>query len=796
MYRSKPQKNYCIHLFKNKKCFGFLVFLLLHQSISFAQNRGGNISNTASYTGKTYALVIGISDYRELPKLQFADKDATVFASYLKNTLGADSNNVTLITNDEANKVNVLTGLVKIKGKVTKGDKFYFYFAGHGDIETEISNGGILLLADSYKENYYLNSNGFLHQSDLKNIISQITQKDCQVYFITDACHSGSLSGGKEGAEKSMLALKDAWNNENKIFSRQANEVSMEGKQWGNGRGLFSYHLVDGLAGLADEDGDADGKVSLFELQSYLQKYVRKEAAPGKQTPFVVGNLDNNIAEVKPAMLAQVKDARVNNYPVFASVAGRGTAINAFDATTYEAFTNAVSKNQLVMPERNSALFFYNQLQQSKADENSKAALTQKFVSALFDRSTQIINPLLEGEASFTTSTNLATAIKEMDKAIEILGVEHYLSNNLKARKLFLEAAQLTFKEGDEKNAGAIATSIKKLTESIQLEPYAYYSYFQLGYCYNQQKNSAKAIENYNKYLSYLPKSAEAYNNIGVAYYRSADFDKATEYYNKSIALKPTAKAYSNISIVNARLNKFDDANTNFLKAVKLDNTCSYKTGFMIGKACYENKMYDKAQVYLSQSKEANKNYAPPHYYLALCLLNKKDTAKALQYLDQAITLDGQYSYAYDKRGEVYFAKGDYQKAVKDYTVSTDLNPLLWTSYLPMGKAYKELKQYQQQVDAFEKALETDRKLGKVVYLELGNAYRDGLKLYERANAYYQKYIELNQMDDKGYTEAGKNFVAMKNYSAASQHLKKALTLNPANTEAKAVLDGLGATGK
>ncbi|MBK7305024.1 MAG: hypothetical protein IPI90_17740 [Saprospiraceae bacterium] len=41
-----------------------------------------------------------------------------------------------------------------------------------------------------------------------------------------------------------------------KILSCQPNEFSLEGEQWGGGRGVFSYHLVDGLFGLADRNND------------------------------------------------------------------------------------------------------------------------------------------------------------------------------------------------------------------------------------------------------------------------------------------------------------------------------------------------------------------------------------------------------------------------------------------------------------------------------------------------------------------------------------------------------------
>ncbi|MBS4012133.1 MAG: hypothetical protein KGZ97_00025 [Bacteroidetes bacterium] len=63
--------------------------------------------------------------------------------------------------------------------------------------------------------------------------------------------------------------------------------MSLEGPDWGGGRGLFSYHLVNGLAGKADMD--EDGVVDLNEISFYVKNKVKKEASPSPQNPVVTG---------------------------------------------------------------------------------------------------------------------------------------------------------------------------------------------------------------------------------------------------------------------------------------------------------------------------------------------------------------------------------------------------------------------------------------------------------------------------------------------------------------------------
>lgn len=80
-------------------------------------------------------------------------------------------------------------------------------------------------------------------------------KKKTKIIIIADACHSGKLAGFSiNGAQITNSNLARQIANEVKILSCQPNEYSLEGNQWGGGRGVFSYHLVNGLYGMADQD--------------------------------------------------------------------------------------------------------------------------------------------------------------------------------------------------------------------------------------------------------------------------------------------------------------------------------------------------------------------------------------------------------------------------------------------------------------------------------------------------------------------------------------------------------------
>ena len=67
---------------------------------------------------------------------------------------------------------------------------------------------------------------------------------------------------------------------------------------------MFSYHLVNGLYGKADNNNDA--KVTLLELGRYLEDNVSKEADPHQQMPMTVGNKMEKMSDVFPEKLEEI----------------------------------------------------------------------------------------------------------------------------------------------------------------------------------------------------------------------------------------------------------------------------------------------------------------------------------------------------------------------------------------------------------------------------------------------------------------------------------------------------------
>ncbi len=662
-----------MHSFKTPLLI-LLVFLSVGPLMLFGQNAKGAIGENLSpaASGEQYAVLIGISKYKNLPPLDFADVDAKYFANFLISHLGLKQENVKLFLNDTAT-LDILLELNSLKKKVNAGDRVYIYFSGHGDIETEMQQGGLLLLYESNAKNYYLNPNGYIQESQIKAAITQLTAKAAEVVFIADACHSGKLSGGEDGKRDNMLALQASWGKEVKIFSCQPDQTSLEGRQWGNGRGLFSWELVKGLNGAADGavNGEpADKKVSLRELQTYLQDKVPNEAKPNNQLPFTIGNpyiiLANTAGNTTADKQLVVEFSGDKGKKGVQNNAG----LTGEQAVTYQKFNEALHAAEKAAG-KGEAMRYLDLMKGQDFPKETLESCTRALIATLLKQSTALINPLLTGGDVVTSKEEIESTIDNLQGALGLLGTDHYLWPAFESRRLFLKSVALTLSETEAAKKEINNQAIQLLEQSIKLEPYAYYSYFQLGVCYYRKKLPEKAIEYFDKYKSYLPKDADTYNNIGLAYFKLGDLQQAVKFIAQAVGIDSTKYAYyfnmGNVMCVGQNYAKgiyayrkalqfkpnavdvlFNLANA-FNYAHQIDSSIKYYrlvlkinpaddvAWLYLGNAQRKVKKYDDALASYSMSLKQGNNSARVYYNMACIFSLKADKENSLQFFEESL---------------------------------------------------------------------------------------------------------------------------------------------------------------
>ncbi len=112
-------------------------------------------------TGDLYALVVGVSKYRDpkVPKLGLSDKDAKAFGDFLKsqNAIFKETR-VTSLLNEKATKAEVEKYLYYTLPKAGKEDTIILFFSGHGAFDPIRPTEFLFLPYDAETE--YLNTSG------------------------------------------------------------------------------------------------------------------------------------------------------------------------------------------------------------------------------------------------------------------------------------------------------------------------------------------------------------------------------------------------------------------------------------------------------------------------------------------------------------------------------------------------------------------------------------------------------------------------------------------------------------
>ena len=206
------------------------------------------VDGRLSSVNNTYAVVVGISDYqdKDIPDLRFADKDAEAFGNFLRSPAGGslDGDHLQILTNNQATAGRVAEAFDALIERAQKDDQVIIYFSGHEDVEKKtLTQPGFLLCWDAPARVYM--SGGAFALPMLQEVISTLSiQNKARVIVITDACRSGTLAGNSVGgAQATASNLAKQFANEIKILSCQPNEYSIEGEQWGGGRGAFFFQF-------------------------------------------------------------------------------------------------------------------------------------------------------------------------------------------------------------------------------------------------------------------------------------------------------------------------------------------------------------------------------------------------------------------------------------------------------------------------------------------------------------------------------------------------------------------------
>jgi serine/threonine protein kinase len=227
------------------------------------------------------ALLIGVGAYRHADRiepLRFARRDAKALGRLLADpaTCGFPPEQVVCLTDGRARRDRVVSRLSKWLPEQGKGAELVFlYFAGHGTVGRVGQNEeGYLLPYDADPDDVVTRG---IAMTDLARWIGGIEAK--AVVVCLDCCHAGRILERQPGSARDLElrpALLQAIAGKGRFFLASCDEGQKSLECDDLKHGLFTYHLLRGIAGAGDRDGD--GRVGLAELFNYVSAAVAKDA--------------------------------------------------------------------------------------------------------------------------------------------------------------------------------------------------------------------------------------------------------------------------------------------------------------------------------------------------------------------------------------------------------------------------------------------------------------------------------------------------------------------------------------
>ncbi|HVT84149.1 MAG TPA: caspase family protein [Chitinophagaceae bacterium] len=642
-----------------RNCF-LIISLFINCFAGFSQINSPNASpQQTAVSSNTYAIVVGISQYEStvITQLDYADRDAKVFASYLESKAGGSvpPENIRLLTNESATFAAVYDAMNWLLETCQKGDMVYFYFSGHGDMENNtIYKLGFLLTYNTPRFNYLNNA---VRLEDLNNFANTLSvQRQARVVLITDACHSGNLAGNEfRGSLLVGDQLRTVQGNEVRITSCGPDELSNEDEGWGGGRGVFSYYLVNGMIGLADNLNN--GVVTVKEIGNYLDSSLSKDILLAqknqKQTPVINGPSNFRLASVNKTSLDSLKQRFfsaaglqrsqpsifLKPLPVpplgylFGLIGKKNIEelvdFNKLDQLSKEEIPLAFIKMLVDTLQKQSAFQTADSLKvdigkidqlEKSFDQNPDALkrFDDKLVVALSDRGQEIINLYLTGDAAElekrqyynVNSSGYDIYPKMFSVALKLADPQSPIYHILLVKLHYFSGVVARLKIPTvEDPKPLLDLAMAEQQKAFQLEENAAYIQNELGVLSELKKNYAAAEKYFFRATQIAPTWAIPWANMCGLYALEKKFDKGLETAHIADSLQPDLQGtHVNLGVLNENSGNLLFAEEDYRKSIDI-NSRHYLPFERLGYVYMNTTKYAQADSFFYEADKRKKGF-------------------------------------------------------------------------------------------------------------------------------------------------------------------------------------------
>ena len=350
---------------------------------------------------------------------EFANADAVDLAKFLRTPRGGGvpPENILLLTDEKATTAAVRSAFQDfLKRRAGKNDTVVIMAAGHGTVESPGSKKAYILTYDTDPQDM---ASTALPMQEVSDLFTEQLKAVRRVLLFVDVCKAGTIGTIHSTTVNSNVEqLGDIDGDLFGLLASRPKELSEEGPQFGGGHGAFSYYVVRGLEG--DADDNKDGIVDASELIKYVSAQV-PTATMDKQHPREFGTYENKMQlsdmkkpGVQITQFRKLMDAR-NGGPLFTASAQQ-TPLSSEAASALDKYNQALGAGRILPDEAANAFDALKPLQAQLTPDRYREASNQLRV-ALENRGQETLLRYLAGDENPQTRQDFAVAERYMEAA-------------------------------------------------------------------------------------------------------------------------------------------------------------------------------------------------------------------------------------------------------------------------------------------------------------------------------------------------------------------------------------------
>jgi|GEM_PF-2520264 len=290
-----------------------------------------------------------------------------------------------------------------------------------------------------------------------------------------------------------------------------------------------------------------------------------------------------------------------------------------------------------------------------------------------------------------------------------------------------------------------------------------------------------------NEAIEEAPDNPYLYFKRANYFYSINNFRIAQNDIQKALRIDPSVAAYWLLSAqINNDLNNVDQALAEGQKALELGNNEPILYA-LLANCLLEKKDTITANQYINKLVSIAPQMAELNYIEAKKLLVKRDTLHSFIKYKECISKNPQYIEAYIDLMALYFKKQMYDSVMPLLIKAKRMRPCKTELFLYEGKFFESINKYPVALASYKEGLLCDPQ-ATILYVPLSDYYAKQGN-YKEAMTYLGKWIEKNPADAKSIIKMGDYAFRQNDKIGAVTYYKNSLSIDSTNAYLKKEID-------